>query len=92
MIVKGHVIVPTLVACRVPIVLHAEKHGVWFKGRSVQARSHTPCFKEKIKMSRFLSTLEGAGGLDIIREVYIGTEKYLLFTRYAEAESQWQIG
>lgn len=44
------------------------------------------------KMSRFLSTLEGAGGLDIIREVYIGTEKYLLFTRYAEAESQWQIG
>ena len=43
-------------------------------------------------MSRFLSTLEGAGGLDVIREVYIGSEKYILFTRYAEAESQWQIG
>jgi hypothetical protein len=51
-----------------------------------------PVGRDNYNMSRFLSTLEGAGGLDIIREVYIGTEKYLLFTRYAEADSQWQIG
>ena len=43
-------------------------------------------------MSRFLSTLEAAGALDITREVDIGTEKYIIFTRYAEADSQWQIG
>ena len=43
-------------------------------------------------MSRFLSTLEAAGGLDIIGAVYIGIEKYLLFTWFTEAESQWQIG
>ena len=60
--------------------------------RSQLARNKPHPLLEGTKMSRFLSTLEGAGGLDIIREVYIGTEKYLLFTRYAEAESQWQIG
>ena len=43
-------------------------------------------------MSRFLSTLEAVDALGIIRAVYIGTEKYLLFTRYAEADSRWQIG
>ena len=60
--------------------------------RARQRKATPPRMTFEEVMSRFLSTLETAGGLDIIRDVYIGTEKYLLFTRFTEAESQWQIG
>ena len=43
-------------------------------------------------MSRFQKSLEETGALDVTRAVHIGTEKYLIFTRYSEADSQWLIG
>lgn len=52
---------------------------------------HTP-YPEFVGMNRFLGTLEAAGALGISREICIGAEKHILFTRYAETDSHWQIG
>lgn len=45
-------------------------------------------------MSSFLKSLEAAGALAITRTVYVGGggDRFLLFTRYSEADAQWLIG
>ena len=40
-------------------------------------------------MSRFKSVLEAGGALGIQRELCIGDQRFLCFTRFSDAEARW---
>lgn len=42
--------------------------------------------------TRFSDAVEAAGGLGITREVFVGSAKYLCFTRFSDGEGEWLIG
>lgn len=54
---------------------------IWGRGRDVISCA----------MSKFKTTLDSSNCLGLLREVSIGSQKYLCFTRFSEADAQWLI-